>query len=142
MSNEQSILHDYIGSLPPVVRKGEFVQFEDLTDEQQQVARGMLQEIQAEDIYNAIAAAFETIDRLTSVVSGNISSDLNIEFDPQTRQTTWSFKQRPDQRQGEEAILGKAEKEFMVYQRKANDEETGAEIYGFDYVRSVGAAEE
>jgi len=132
---------DYVGSLPPVKRKGDQPDLDMLTNSQRQDIKDLQDNLQIEDIYSAISLVTEILDRITNVVSGNESPDIDIEFDAQTGKSTWRI--REDSIASAAVVsLGTAEKEFMVYQRKEDDEEEETQVYGFDYVRGVPATEE
>lgn len=124
-----------------IVSSGEVMEFEDLTPEQATVAQDMIREATLDDIYTSFNEIGDTLQRMTTVIGGNESPDLDIQFDPQTKKTTWRIRDDVKRQLAADADLGTAEKEYMVYQRKANDAE-GNPQYGFDYVRGVPSTEE
>jgi hypothetical protein len=98
----------------------------------------MVREGSENEVMDIMKTIAESVDALNRVVGGLESDDISFEVDPQTGRSKLSVI--PKAVQGEGAALGTAEKEYMVYQRKADDD-SGNPQYGFDYVRSVAATE-
>lgn len=113
-------------------------EYSELTADQRETVDDMIGEGNSRDIYDAILMQSRAINQLNKVVGGFSSDDIGIDFNPQTGQSKW--KVRPKKQEEAAAELGSAEKEYMVYQRKADDNDNPQ--YGFDYVRSVAATEE
>lgn len=138
----QELMQDYIGSVPPIINKEEVVDSQDLTNEDASVLRELLDVANKEDLATTLNAIIDVVGRVASIVSGNSSPDLEIEFDAQTGQTSWRIRSDVLKEAAASTDLGTADSQYMVYQRLADTEEGESGGYGFDYVRGVASTEE
>ncbi|MDD3276076.1 MAG: hypothetical protein PHP93_03385 [Kiritimatiellales bacterium] len=116
--------------------------FRDLSSEQKAVAEEMIRDAELRDLYSAIALVAKTASRTGALLGGIESDDLIFDHNPATGRTQISIDRARMDETKKPTDLGEATKEFMVYQRLANDPDTGAPQYGFDYVRVVIGNEE
>ena len=114
--------------------------YSELTEVQRGIVDEKIGEANSRDQYDAMVAMGGAINKLNKVVGGMESDDISIDYNPQTGTSKWRVRPKPAEEGGTD--LGAAEKEYMVYQRLA-DEQPGDKVqYGFDYVRAVGSVEE
>lgn len=116
-------------------------EYSELTQDQRAIVDDMLGGGEQRDLYDALVMQARAINQLNKVVGGISSDDISIDFNPQTGASRLKVRPKRTEESGG-ADLGTAEKEYMVYQRKANDETTDNPVYGWDYLRSVAATEE
>ena len=115
--------------------------FYDLPEEQQAEVVQQLAQEQMNQLRTLLADAQEAINRLGGLITGIGSDDLIVDYDPTTGRSNITINRRVIDEVVEDIVdLGTADNEYMVYQRKANDEEDNPQ-YGFDYVRGVPSTE-
>jgi len=128
---------DMLETLTPAGGAGK--DYSELTEEQRGIVDEKIGEANSRDQYDAMVMMGRAINKLNKVVGGMESEDISIDYNPQTGTSKWRVRPKPAEEGGTD--LGAAEKEYMVYQRKANAQPGDTAVYGFDYVRSVAATE-
>lgn len=115
---------------------------ENLSDRQSLLAEEMMREAEMRDFYSALMLVATVANKTGSILGGIESNDLTFSHNVVTGRTQISVDKKFIEEVKQSADLGKADKEFMVYQRLVNDPDTDAQKYGFDYLRLVELTEQ
>lgn len=111
--------------------------FQDEISEASAIAQEMGRDSLLDQAMNDVANALAKLDQAIEAIRSMESPDMDVDFNPEGGRAQIRIKPEVlEQLQQDAADLGEAEKEYMVYQRKADED--GKPVYGFDYLRSVG----
>lgn len=115
--------------------------FDDLNDRQKADAEKYINEIGIAAIYDNLVAQSEVINRVARVLDGFESSDIDLQFDPQTGKTTMYVrdKELPSASLILPAITWEDRRKVLSVVVDDADEETV--VWDKDYVRSVASTE-
>lgn len=111
--------------------------FSGLSEEQQSQIQEIISAASSKDVYDQLISLSRAINEQNAVISGINSDSININVDPQTKESTWEIK--PEVFQGAEfaeAALPAItwEDRYKVLTVVVVDE---AVAWGVDYIRSV-----